>query len=51
MSDVIEFITLRGEYVSLFLVAGALAFSGRRLVVATKNRVTTPPASSNASAG
>ena len=31
MSEVVDFVTLRGEYVSLFLVAGALALAGRRV--------------------
>ena len=31
MSEVLDFIYLRGEYVSLFLVAGTLALSGKHV--------------------
>jgi prolipoprotein diacylglyceryltransferase len=36
MSEVIDFITLRGEYVSLFLIAGVLAFVGSRVARLTR---------------
>lgn len=36
MSEVLDFIYLRGEYVSLFLIAGALAFAGGRVAALTR---------------
>jgi hypothetical protein len=36
VSEVLDFIYLRGEYVSLLLVAGVLAFAGRRVAALTR---------------